>query len=302
MRIRLKKGYQKRLILSVKEKNKFTWGELAKKLSLSENYLKNELREEKRTISEEVYLKLCSLGLINFNRFIIEKLEENWGRSIGGKISRGNLKEINKPVINEELAEVVGIILGDGHISEFKKDKKIRCYFVRIAGNSNTDLHYISVYIPDLFHRVFGEKGKVHFSKTRNVGYFTIYGKEIVEFLGTLGLSSGNKLDNNQGIPNWIKTNKLFLKRCVRGLIDTDGSVHYISKTNLNLRISYTSYIENLLNDMRNALIELEFNPSKIISKKQIFLSRQGEIKRYLEEIGFGNEKNLNRISIFQRW
>ena len=116
----------------------------------------------------------------------------------------------------------------------------------------------------------------------------------------SLGIKPGNKKKNNQGIPSWIKNNKKYLIKCIKGLIDTDGSIHYISKKNLNLRISYTSYIPKLLKEVRGGLIKIGFTPSKIISKKQIFLSRQKDIKNYIKEIGFGNQKNLNRLKFLK--
>lgn len=252
-------------------------------------------------MSGDVYHKLCNLSKKNFEEFILEKLEDNWGRSKGGTNSPKNLKQFKKPIFGKELAETFGIILGDGHVSEYIRNKKIRVYCVRIAGNSKTDKDYIFNYIPRLFENVFGEKGSIIEPKFKSVGYFTIYGKSLVEFLKSNGLSSGNKIMNNVGIPTWIKKNKDFLKFCIRGLIDTDGSIHKISKDNPNLRIEFTSHIPKLLLDVRLGFVKLGYNPSKIINNKHFFLSRQEEIKKYVNEIGFGNAKNLNRYKIFNK-
>ena len=296
MRIKLKKGGQNSLISLAKEN--LTWEELAKKLQVSRGYLRNELRKEERLLSEEVYKKLCVIAQKNFDFEIIEKLDDNWGRSKGGTISNKRIKIINYPKKDENLSEIIGIILGDGHISEYIRGTKIRNYFIKIAGNSDTDIDYIKNYIPYLFEKVFNEKGKLFFSKKRNVGYFTVYGKNYVEIMKSLGMGSGNKKNNNQGIPNWIKKDKKLLKKCIRGLIDTDGSIHYISKKNTNLRISYTSYIPKLLTDVRDSLIKLGYNPSKVISNKQIYLSQKEEVIRYIKEIGFSNSKNLYRFNL----
>ena len=299
MRIRLKRGKQKELINLAKQN--LTWQELSRKLNLSEGYLRNELRKEERLLSKDKYNLLCNILKINFDRYILAKLDENWGQSKGGTKSTKNTKKIHIPKKDENLSEIIGIILGDGHVSEFKRGKKIRCYSIRIAGNSEVDKDYIINYIPSLFKKVFDEKGSLHFSKKAKVGYFTIYGKNYIDLMKKLGIKSGNKKKNNQGIPKWINENKKYLSKCIRGLIDTDGSVHYISKTNLNLRISYTSHIPNLLKDAREGLIKLKFSPSKIINNRQFYLSKQKEINRYLKEIGFGNSKNLNRLNLFKK-
>lgn len=298
MRIRLKKGKQKNLILLAKKN--ITWKELAKKINSSEGYLRNELLKEKRTLSEKIYKNLCKISKTNFNKDISKRLDENWGRSKGGVKSSKNLKKIVAPKKSEDLAEIIGIILGDGHVSEFKREKKIRCYFIRIVGNSKTDKEYISLYIPKIFEKVFNEKGSLFFPKTSNVGYFTLYGKAYIDFLNSLGIKSGNKKTNNQGIPKWIKKNAKYMSKCIKGLIDTDGSIHYISKNNLNLRVNYTSYIPQLLKDVREGLIKLGFAPSKMIKEKQIFLSSKRDVQKYVKEIGFGNQKNLNRLKILQ--
>ena len=300
MRIKLKKGKQKELIL--KAKNNKTWKQLSNKLKISEGYLKSDLRIEKILLNKELYNELCKIANVNFDEHIEKSLEDNWGRSKGGKLSiNTKIKKIIIPKINENFAEVIGIILGDGHVGEFKKGKKVRCYSITIAGNMQTDIDYMTRYIPLLFKKVFNEIGKVSYSKTSHTGYFKIYGKEFINFLKKQGLMSGNKKKNNQGIPKWIKKDKKLLIKCIKGLIDTDGSIHKISKKHKNLRIDYTSYIPQLLNDVRESFILLGFNPSKIISDKHIFLTGKESVEKYLKEIGFGNKKNLNRLIDFKK-
>jgi hypothetical protein len=298
MRILLRKGKQKELILLAK--GNLSWNVLGNKLGINSQYLSRELMNEERSLPEEIYRKLSDITKTNYNCFVEERLNDNWGRSKGGINSLGNTKKLIVPMENESLGEVIGIILGDGHVSSFKRGNKKRCYMIRIACNIETDNNYLTKYIPNLFNKVFGVKGNIFVAKESNAGYFSIYGKRVVEFINDKGLKSGNKKINNQGIPNWIKQNRNYLISCIRGLIDTDGSIHHISKNNKNLRISYTSYIPKLLNDVRNGLISLGFHPSKIMRENQIFLSRQSEIFRYLNEIGFGNQKNLNRTSLLK--
>lgn len=298
MRIKLKKGKQKELIL--KAKKDLNWKEFASKIGLHEGYLKSSLRIERTLLEKETYHKLCSIAKINFNKHIEKELEENWGRSKGGINSPKNQKKIFIPKRNEMLAEIIGIILGDGHVEELIISKKIRCYSIIIAGNMKTDHHYMTKYIPTLFKEVFKEKGKISYAKNSAAGYFKIHGKELVQIIKNQGVQPGNKKANNQGIPEWIKGNVKFLKKCVRGLIDTDGSIHKISKNHKNLRIDYTSHIPKLLEDVRLSLIKLGFKPSKTIKDRHIFLTGKESINNYLNIIGFGNKKNLNRVICLQ--
>ncbi len=292
MRIVLKKGKQRQLIESCK--GNFTWEELGKKLGCSPLYLKLDLRYERRYLSDKLYNKLNKMSNKDFNVFIIKKLDDNWGKSKGGFNSLGNTKEIIEPLESEDLAELIGIALGDGHLEKFTRGKKTH-YKLIVAGDSRKDLKYL-MKISDLFKKLFGEKGIISYSKTRNVAYSQINGKRIVEFLEKKGIKSGNKKLNNQSIPKWIINNDKYLGACLRGLIDTDGCIYYISKNNKNLRISFTSYIPNLMRDTRDAFIKLGFHPSKIIVNKNICLSRKEDIKKYLKEIGFSNSKHLKRL------
>jgi len=298
MRIVLKRGKQRELIEDAK--NYMTWSELAKRLGIVRDYLRNELRNEKRTISKKIYSRLCKITRKNYDSFIEAELDDNWGRSKGGKISKGNTKDFKKIEENEKLAELFGIILGDGHLEVYKKENK-RCYALKIAGHLYEDYEYLSNYVSELLKTFFGEPGKIREIKKRNEMFLTIHGKNLIKILNEKGLYSGNKKINNQGIPEWIKKNNLFLVACLRGLIDTDGSVHYISKNNRNIRISFTSHVFKLLNDVHSSFIKLNFSPSKIIRERQIFISSKEKVARYIREIGFNNQKHLKRLEILQQ-
>ena len=123
----------------------------------------------------------------------------------------------------------------------------------------------------------------------------------LVEFFVNMGLKSGDKIKNQTTIPSWIMKNKLFMKSCIRGLIDTDGSFYRMSKKDPKLmRIGFTNYNKKLLEDTRNLFIKLGFNPSKIIQNRQFTISRKEEIKRYLNDIGSSNNKHLHRINVIK--
>jgi hypothetical protein len=294
MRIVLKKGKQRELIEEAK--GDYTWKKLGNLLLCSEGYLKNDLKNERRLLDEKLYIKLNNLVSNDFNNFIIDKFVDNWGREKGGKNSLGNTKEFIEPDESENLAEFFGIVLGDGHVENIKIGKKIRCYSIVIAGDSTNDREYLVNYVSDLLKILFGERGTVYYSKSSNTMFLKLHGKKIVEFLENKGIKSGNKKINKQNIPLWILDNDKYLRACLRGLIDTDGCVYYISQKNRNLRITYTSYIGNLMKDVRESFIKLGFNPSKIIRNTDIYLSRKDNIKKYLNEIGFSNSKHLKRL------
>ena len=214
--------------------------------------------------------------------------------------SWGKVKVINVPEKDERLAELVGIILGDGNIYFYQKGKKVGSYSVRIAGDYKKDRDYHLNYIGPLCNQLFNIKVRIRDHLVNNERFVCLDSRLLIEFLMSIGLKSGDKIKNNVGIPEWIFENIEFLKACLRGLIDTDGSVYRMSKRDSNLiRIDFTNYSEKLLNDARAAFLKLGFNPSKIIGDKKFFISRQSEIVRYIREIGFSNNKHIERLKLF---
>lgn len=296
MRIVLKKGKQRELIELAKEDR--TWKQLAMLLGICEQYIRKDLRRENILLADCIYKKLQEIAKVNFDEFILETKEDNWGRAKGGANSgESNSKHFIEPPENKELAELFGIILGDGHLDEIKIGPKVRVYAVTIAGDSFNDNKYLHSYVKVLFEKLLGEGGTFSQAKHSNSCYLKVHGKKIVEFIKKKGISPGNKKFNNQGIPDWIFNNLAYLRACLRGLIDADGCIYYISKkTNRNLRISFTSYIPALMKDVRNSFIKLGFHPSKIVCDKNIYISRKDDVNKFIKEIGFSNDKHLKRL------
>jgi intein/homing endonuclease len=214
--------------------------------------------------------------------------------------SRGSLKSIHVPPHSAELAEIVGIILGDGNLYRYIKSKTKRAYVVRIAGHVVEDREYLEDYVAPLLEKLFHVSVKKIYVVHHNELFLAVYRKELVDFFEAMGLMVGKKKILGASIPAWILENDGYLRACIRGLIDTDGSIHRMSKRDFKLlRIEFTSYYPQLMADMREGLIKLGFHPSKVICKKHFFLSRQSEIARYLKEVGFANKKHQQRFFQF---
>ena len=233
MRIRLKK--EKQMMLILKAKQNLSWKDLATKLKINQHYLSTELKNEKRLLSENLYFNLKSMVKEDFDKFIIQKLPNNWGRAKGGQNSYGSTIKITSPKKSEKLAEIIGAILGDGNITFYKKGKKIGVYQIKIAGNINLDRDYHIRHLKNIFTELFGIEGKEIKIPNKNERFLYLSSREIVEFFIKVGLNPGNKIKNQSTIPNWVFKNNKYLKNCIRGLIDTDGCIHKMSNKNPNL-------------------------------------------------------------------
>ncbi len=296
MKIKLKRGKQKELILLAK--GNFSWIKLANGLKISSDYLSRDLKNEKKLISDLIYYKLCKIINQNFDEFILEKLPNNWGQSKGGLNSKGSLINIRIPERNEKLAELIGIILGDGNVNYYKRGKKIGVYQVTIAGDKKLDRDYHLNHVSPLFNELFDVEIKEKISKKNNGRFLVISSKQLVNFFIENGLKSGDKIRNQVTIPPWIKENPAYLKACIRGLYDTDGSVYKLTNQN-SYQVCFTNRNRVLLDDTRNALLSLGIMVSKITKEKDILITKKSELRKFLNEVGFQNPKHLNKVRMW---
>jgi len=286
MRIRFERNYQRKLLYKLK--GKISWIQFAKNLN-TKPYILQGCAILGNTLPDDIYDKIRTKET---DRFIIDILDDNWGKIKGGKNSPGSTKQIKKPVLSRKLAELVGILLGDG--SSYKNIKK-GVYQVRIAGNIHNEQKYFSTFLKPSFEEQFHIKGRIAKQPKNGAIYLCFDSRELVEFLDSIGVPY-NKIKRTVGIPNWIKKQKNFLISCIRGLIDTDGSIHRLSKRDPGLmRISFKNMNMNLLSDVRLSFLQLGFHPSKFIHN-QIFLTRKSDIKLFVNKIGFNNSKNIERF------
>ena len=305
---------------------------LAKVLGVHQRSL-SDWNRAKYTLPEEVFKKCIKLTKDKINLPAYKVLPDFWsihkvarrgglvtseryggpgtleGRRKGGKISQErrrlnperyqycNLRKvILKPKNSLDLAEFVGILLGDGGINS---DCQVVITLHREDGK------YYVPFVCNLIKKLFGVDPAVYHPshvKSRNVAYITISSTSVVEFLLSKGLKKGNKIKNQVGVPKWIRDNKEFSKRCLRGLIDTDGCVyshthasHGYDYFNLGLNFSNKSF--PLLTFVRDTLISLDFN-AKLFSKG-VNLYREAEVCRYAREINFSNPHHVERLKRF---
>ncbi len=295
MRVIFAKGKQKELLVSYKKRHKLSWLDVCNKLGVKFSAL-HDWSYEKNSLPLDVFEKM---GGSDYRKFILEIREENWGRVMGGKNSVGSLKQLVSPPKNADLAELIGVILGDGNLGYYKKGKKIGTYALKIGGHILEDRKYLEIYVASLIRKLFNTKPRFFIQRNGPEFFVVIYSKKIIGFLEAMGLKTGNKKVNNVGIPKWIMSNKQFTVRCLRGLIDTDGSIYRMSNQDSGLlRLQFTNASKKLLFDARKLFVKLGYSPNNVVGNS-FRLSIQREIYRYIKEIGFGNPKHLKRIRQF---
>lgn len=194
--------------------------------------------------------------------------------------------EFKKPLHSANLAEFIGILLGDGCISNTQ---------ATISLNRRDDRDYakfVCRFIADLFNH----KPTVSDYKHRSTLNIRINGVNFVELLENLGLRRGNKIKNGADVPGWIKENNPFSLACARGLFDTDGGLythkHWTNGIRYrNLGWTFTSHSSTLIEFVKKTLKK---NGFKIKEPRAtcLYIYDLKEIKRYFEIIDTHNPKH----------
>ena len=244
----------------------------------SDGYTLDDISDEIGCSFRNCLYNGTSLDLDSFS-----KLESTYGDSIGHEvkffIDGSGFQEPIESTKNGDLAELVGYLLGDGCISAYTDEaKNFSNYYVAITLHED-EIEQIET-AQKLFEDCLDENLNLENPDSQNVIYLRAYGKKFIEFFESIGLEEGNKVVNQVSVPNWILKNKEYSKRCLRGLIDTDGSV-YKRKGSGNTVINFKNRSKSLLNDFVEMCEEIEVKASKCGEyDKQI--ASQKEVEKFV--------------------
>ena len=189
--------------------------------------------------------------------------------------------------LDSRLAEFIGSS-GDGHLGP-------RVYEITVVGGFS-DLHFILVHVPELIKKLF-PKIKIHLFKarTRNCFVCKFYSKDIMLKLSEY-VPVGQKDKNSTKIPNVISEDPKLLKRCICGLIDTDGGIYSHHKR--SAQIEYSCRSPSLQKSVKEGLFKLGFNPA--CSGKSLFLFNK-DVHKYFAEIGSSNLKHNMKYTFWAK-
>lgn len=199
---------------------------------------------------------------------------------------------IQKPARSPSLAEFVGIMIGDGGISPSQ---------VVITLHRFDDKEF-SQHVRKLIRKLFGVIPGTHESRDALADDIVVSRVKLVRFcVDKLGLKLGNKIKQKVDIPLWIKKNQKYLRACVRGLIDTDGSVfthRYRIKGKLYQykKLSFTSASEPLRQSVFESFLSWKLHP-RLAGNRDVRLDSQEDMRKYFAVIGSHNPKHLKRYS-----
>lgn len=272
--IKLKSDDRAKLFYALKNKLHKSWESIYPDFGVSRSMFFNYL-SGRYYIPEKIFSQLqniSGLKIVHTQEIYIEKYVK---------------KDVIKPKMNSELAEIFGIINGDGHIDKEGRE-------ICIVGNA-LEADYFN-YLKDIFERNFNLKFTM-FKMRPTALKLRVYSKGLVEILvKNYGFPFGHKT-GKLSIPKHVFKSKEFLISYIRGLFDTDGSIYVRRKKDMVVEI--ISVDKNYLNQIKEALFSLNFKAG--ISGKNLYIYNQEDIKRFFEIIKPANSKHLKRFSLYSK-
>lgn len=196
----------------------------------------------------------------------------------------------DKPEKSVAFAEFIGIMMGDGGMTPAQ---------LAITLHHIDDLAF-SQFVVHLIERLFGIKPSVYHHPKDSVNIITISRSGLVKHLHELGLPIGNKVKQRFDIPFWIKENREYMIACIRGLVDTDGSVfthryRVNGKMYFYKKICFSSSSPPLIATVQQFLAKEGFYARISRNGKNIRIESIAGVKQYFDLIGTSNPKHLKR-------
>jgi len=173
-----------------------------------------------------------------------------------------------------DLAELIGVILGDGHIVKYPRIEELS-----IFSNSN-NVGFIERY-SKLVEKIFAHTPAITKHGSDNCTHIRIYEKNIQSRLG-IPYSPRGLL--RIVISKWILKNEEFIVRYLRGLYEAEGS-HCVHLPTSTYKIFFTNRNISMLDNVYNLVKRLGFTPHR--SKYDIQISKKEQVFEFMKLIRF---------------
>ncbi len=149
------------------------------------------------------------------------------------------------------LAYITGIAIGDGNLSNPNGRA------VRLRVTCDNKYPKLKECIKESLRILFPKNKIAEVIRKDGCIDISVYSNELENILEWKA-KEGSKANQNISIPIWILENRIYLKECLRGLIQTDGSIY---KDRGYSMINFTTIIEKLAFDYFKSLQRLGYEP-----------------------------------------
>jgi len=194
---------------------------------------------------------------------------------------RNRMKKLGKipscyPIFGEsgDLAELMGVVLGDGHLSRFPRTEELTIF-------SNSNNRGFIVRYGNLLEKIFNKKPYIAKTSWSNCVRIRIYQKEIKKRLGIPYSPRGKRTIK---IPGWILKNEQYIVRYLRGLYEAEGSF-CIHKPTGTYKFLFRNRNRSMLRNVFRLMKKIGFHPH--VSSEQVQISKKAEVYKAMELLQF---------------
>ena len=184
------------------------------------------------------------------------------------------------------LAYVIGVAVGDGNLSNPNGRA------VRLRVTCDTKYELIIRRIRSSIQKLFPSNKVSTVKRPDNCIDISCYSNKWEGILSwKAGL--GSKYDQNARIPKWIVSEKQYMKHCLRGLFETDGSIY---KDRNYVMVNFVTIIQVLAEDVMYMIEELGFKPNLQILKPN--KNNPNSKTKYTIRISRDSQKFIKNINL----
>ena len=175
---------------------------------------------------------------------------------------------------NGDLAELIGMTLGDGSIHKYDRTEGLRIVLP-------TDKPELIKRYTEIVEKVFRKKPTVIKRKELNCIDLRLYQQNISK---RMGIKSGARANLVIKIPSWISKKTNFVIRYLRGLYEAEGSF-CVHKPTYTYKFLFSNKNSSMLRNVFGLMTKLGFHPHK--STNQIQISKREEVYKAMELLEF---------------
>ena len=208
-------------------------------------------------------------------------------RTHGGWCTR---KPIVAPSLSTDLAEFIGIFLGDGGFRSR--------WQIGISFNRHTERSY-AAFIQQLIWRLFNVEARLYVRESS--ADLIVSSVALGDLLEELGLRRGPKQKTVKDIPAWIRASRDFRIACLRGLMDTDGCV-FRHRYRVNgtwyayPKLGFAGAIAPLCRFVLETLRELGITAYTHQRGQRVFVYSTNAVREYFRSVGTHNDHHQKRL------
>ena len=213
-----------------------------------------------------------------------------------GRLRVEVINSFNFSQFMEEKYELIGVILGDGHVHTTENR-------ITLTG-SLEDFYYYRLYLKPLILKFYPVNVYIRRDKYKNSFRLVFESKKAMEDLLSYGLQRGIK--DNLKMLNFASNEQLI--SFLRGLFDTDGSLKFSKQTkgyNYYSRIQFAFTVSEFSDQLGTLFERLGFNYGKWYCKRDneyyYHISGVDNLEKWNRMIGFSNPVHKSKYLFWKK-